>query len=469
MGIDRYDAPGLLDDFARIEGQAQQWSDAVSGWFDENIAIAQGNLSQGDTCQFYNQVKTQPVGAGYDQPMVWNGFPGTLRNRYGRTQALELAEHPVPLTQRMDGPGSYFVGGQWETLFYRPNDEYCEWHATRDEEGRITRVTFTSEPPEYWQAMHGDTLANMNGDPTYPFTGDPQLVLELYRELVSPLVQPEDLICPVDFVDARDPSRPVYRKGQYNPYNRWNTVDGVMHLTHPANTLSAEINLAAVATVLYQSGGRAVADPDALICCAQYGGTNRTSDPTIGSSVNALATLGAAVTLRNPVGLSMHHIDLTGFTMPSGEPIDPSFWQVVRGNAELGLIERAVFEVPAGEGYTVSDVSIGGVPITVGGQIAEHVVVNLVGTGAAIGSFNNSRVACDGSCCQDREQGQYLMYRQSVAPCAPSSQAAFDYPDPIATPPASSAAVALADNPAALGIATERPHSQRPHHRTRTV
>ena len=66
----------------------------------------------------------------------------------------------------------------------------------------------------------------------------------------------EDLICAVDLVDDSDPSDPfvVYKKGSYNPYNRWNTTDGIMHLTQPSNSLSAEILLGADATVLRASG-----------------------------------------------------------------------------------------------------------------------------------------------------------------------------------------------------------------------
>ena len=60
--------------------------------------------------------------------------------------------------------------------------------------------------------------------------------------------------------------------------------------------------------------GKLLIEPDALICYAAYGGPNRNSDPTIGATVNALARLGAYVTLRNPVGLYMDHIDLSGWS-----------------------------------------------------------------------------------------------------------------------------------------------------------
>ena len=70
-----------------------------------------------------------------------------------------------------------------------------------------------------------------------------------------------------------------------------------------------------------------MSDPDALIACAGYGGLNRNSDPTIGASVNELAALGFAVTLRNPVGLYMDHLDVTGWAKPDGTPVDPGYFR----------------------------------------------------------------------------------------------------------------------------------------------
>jgi hypothetical protein len=450
-----YDPPGFLDDFKAIPGQLEQWSAAVSGWFDGNIALISKALHAGPP-QFFNETKLEPPAPVLDQRIPWSGFPGTLRNRWGRELALTLADQPVPLTQRIDGPGSYFVGPVWEGLFYRPQDEYCEWHVERDAQGRIVRVTFTSEPPEYWQAMHGDTLPDVQNNPAYQFAGDKQLLLDLYREYVSPDVQLAELECADDLVDLTDPANPqvVYAKGAYNPYNRWNTTGGIMHLTHPANSLSAEINLAAEATILRQSGGRPVVDPEALICCSAYGGLNRTSDPTIGSTVNELAALGAYVTLRNPVGLAMHHIDLAGIATPQGEPIDASFFQVVRGDEVDGLIERAVFEVPAGEGYTVSDLTVGGTPISHGGQLAERIAVNIVGRAGGLGTFHNTPVRCVGSCCQDDEVGDLLSYRSAGNPCTPVASPAFDYPG--AVPLVAEAAVALAPAPRAHRLHTRR-------------
>jgi hypothetical protein len=173
-----------------------------------------------------------------------------------------------------------------------------------------------------------------------------------------------------------------------------------MHLGQPANTLGAEIQLASDATVLREKGGRLVTVADALVCCAGYGGPARSSDPTIGGDINALARLGAAVTIRNPVGLYMHDLNTQGWTKPNGEPIAwDEYFKVIRGNAAKGMIERAVLEVPKKEGFTISDIRIAGVPIRYGGQVAEHINIMIPGQAAALGSFKNKPLPCDTKCC----------------------------------------------------------------------
>ena len=182
---------------------------------------------------------------------------------------------------------------------------------------KIQRITFTSEPPEYWQALFG--FVPGGGDiPNASFPGDQDVLLELYRTLVSPEVRLEDLVA---VADTKHPSGDLLaRKGRYNIYNKWNTTHGIAHLNSPPNSLVAEIQLGGDATVLHNDPrGRLLVEPDALICYAGYGGPNRNSDPTIGATVNALARLGAYVTLRNPIGLYMDHIDLSGWQAPTGE------------------------------------------------------------------------------------------------------------------------------------------------------
>ena len=55
-----------------------------------------------------------------------------------------------------------------------------------------------------------------------------------------------------------------------------------MHLIHPSNTLSAEIDIAGQATVIRKdSDGNIITDPQELIQCSKYGNPGRNSDPSV--------------------------------------------------------------------------------------------------------------------------------------------------------------------------------------------
>jgi hypothetical protein len=132
----------------------------------------------------------------------------------------------------------------------------------------------------------------------------------------------------------------------------------------------------------------------ALIKCAQFGDDGRNSDPKIGFSVNQLARAGFAITLTNPVGLYMVDFDDGGWQFADGTPAT-GFLTVVRG--KKGKAIRAVFELPAAlkaKGLTVSDIRIGGTPITFGGQIAEHVTMGIEGAACRQGTIKTGLVPC---------------------------------------------------------------------------
>lgn len=374
--LNRYHPPAFLPDFNGIPDQLDAWHRAVSAWFDQIIASDQAAFG-GAVLQYFNAANFDPGGAQVEQAITWNAFPKELIRRYGRERALILADRLWPIERyKSPSPDPDDTAGTSGVL-YRPQEEYCEWNVLRrSESGKILRVTFTSEPPEYWQALSG----LVPGDPTVPladqhFPGDTDVLLGLYRELVSPEVQIDDLIPPDDIKDAA--GEIVAAKGQYNIYNKWNTSHGIAHLNSPPNSLVAEIKLGADATVLYADPkGRILVEPDALIGYAGYGGANRNSDPTIGASVNALARIGANITLRDPVGLYMDHIDLSGWQAPDKGNITDCV-RIVRGLP--GMIERMVLEVPDKRGFDLGDLTIAGSPIRYGGQIAECITVKLVG------------------------------------------------------------------------------------------
>jgi hypothetical protein len=402
--VQRFDPPGHLPDFHRIPGQLEQWHQAVSCWFDEARDVQKNRVPDGRV-QFFNPTTFDPGGPVLEQDITWNAFPKELLRLYGRERALREAEMLWPLTRY----APRFTGDIAKRTLYRPLNEYCEWHVVRDPNtSKIKKVVFTSEPPEYWQAMFGDTLKTNEGR-ELKFEGNRDLVLKLYRELVSDEVELEDLVASEDIVSEDPDEEPLVREGCYNPYNKWNTTHGIVHLCSPPNTLEAEITLAADASVIRKDRrtGRTLVEADALICCTGYGGPNRNSDPTIGGEVNALARLGAYVTLRNPVGLYMDYIDLIGWAAPDGRSVAECV-RITRGTP--GLIERLEVEVPPEWGFTVSDLTIGGVEIRNAAQIAECITVKLTGVAASLGALKDPKPAlCSERCWIDPHNATNLL------------------------------------------------------------
>ena len=329
----QFDPPGFLNDLD-VAGK-RAWSDWISQQLDDARAsdgTGSGVTNYGPRLQFFNPLVTPPSADATEKDISWSAFP----------RIVELDS--VSDKQR------------WRTADSSRDmqDEYCEWSIRRDPQTeKITRVTFTSEGPEYWKFL---AAAN------------PARLLALYQEHISTKVKMSDLV----------------RNGRYVARNRWNnsTTNGAMHLIQQNNTLGAEIELAAAATIVRLSGGQPITDVQELIQCGAYGQAERHSDPFIGASVNELARAKADVTLANPVGLYIAGLSVAGWQAPDGSnPMD--YWKVTRGTEEKTL--RAVYEVPAGKNFVVGDIRINNRPIEFGAQIADFITIKLTGLATRIG------------------------------------------------------------------------------------
>jgi hypothetical protein len=257
-------------------------------------------------------------------PVVWNAFPATLlRTATSQEQRWRDADSSR-----------------------RGQDEYCEWSVERNQQGTVTRVTFSTEVPEYFQHLA---------------ERDPDRLLETYRELVGPQVQLDELI-----VGGK------YRRD--NVHNR-STEGRLAHLIQPSNTLVAAVVLAAQATVLRQaSDGEPVTSAQELVRCGGLGEPLRNSDPQIAAAVNDAAATGAEISLQDPLGLYIDGLLTAGMQTPDGA--DPaSFWTVERGGP--GHAVRASYSVPPEHGYEVGDITLDGRPIRFGAQLADRVGVRL--------------------------------------------------------------------------------------------
>ena len=160
------------------------------------IAAGLSALRLGDSGgAFYDPTETD-VNVVATKTLTWMGFPRDVLlpgNRDNKPAAYATADADVALRD--------------------PQNEYFEWYVTRNAAGKITKLTFVTETPEYYQTL---------------WNTDPNLVLAIYQTLVSPAVTLADL-----------------QSGTaYNRFNRWNTTDGIVHYIQNINTLSAALGLA---------------------------------------------------------------------------------------------------------------------------------------------------------------------------------------------------------------------------------
>jgi hypothetical protein len=383
-----FQTPANIQDFQQASSY-QQWSDWISGQNDANIqtgyppcsyeAGVMDRYPEITQCQYYNPAHTTVSGTT-DSVISWNGFPNRIKSQYppGSNAIFPPAEPPKAVK---DDPflQHYFPDNTWQkyaNVLMRVQDEYLEWFATKDASGKVVRVDFTCEGPEYWQSM---------------YQWEKSTLLKLYQQFISPNVQMADL----EWTDPMDPSGGI----TYNPYNKWNTTQGIMHLNCPPNSLGAEINLAAFATVLRKNAeGQQITNFGDLIDCAQYGNPTRNSDPNIGGIVNSVCTGGEVITCTNPVGLYIQSWDFNNWTY-NGQAIPPAdlnqIVQIKRGYAAPnptapGRVLRLTIEVPEAlkSKYTLSEILVGNTSLQWGGQIALGITMSLAGTHGKLSGTN---------------------------------------------------------------------------------
>jgi hypothetical protein len=369
----RYEPPAGWNDFQGHPREQQ----ALRGWSNFILAHFRSNIddlrSEVPSPLFFSEAEQPIPQQTRSIPVPWNGFPKVLALQHGGSgEAAWQAADALGVIRASAADGSTVE------LPFRPQDEYLEWLAITDDGGNVTRYVFTCEGPEYW--AH---LAKV----------DRKLLLERYRQLVGEEVELQDLL----FEQRVRLGRRLFEAGDYNPWNVWNTERGIVNLTHPANTLGAEINLAARATIPRRDGtGQLVTDAKRLACCSDFGAPNRSSDPTIGQAVNLAVQGGISVTLENPVGLYIRSIDLGRISGPDGERLD-DWWRITRGEPEYGL--RAEFGPPDRTSFGMTDVRVKGTPLRRGGQLAEVITMALYARAHDFGLPDSPMLPCVSRCC----------------------------------------------------------------------
>ncbi|TFW31353.1 hypothetical protein [Massilia horti] len=421
--LQRFTLPACNNDFpdnpVLYQKLATAWSQNVDGFTRQAIA---GNpwTSSFAAAQngYYNPLTTTIPGGAAAVDVAWIAFPNRLIQYLGQDQTpanpyhlpkamlYQLADtgalvnYPIPVTRcpQADWSGELKAYGPYGPRGWL--DEYCEFSVARDARGKMVRIDFTCENPEYYQTL---------------WSVSPERVAEVYTaalnfgapqaQWVSVSVEDLQLVDPVTHKPVIDPQ--TGRPG-YNPLNKWNSgtvamrangkfSGGAMHLTATPNTLQTELGLGAGATVQRSSGNL---DPQALICCGVFGQNYRNSDPHIGQTINLAVGAGTNISLADPPGLYIQMPSFAQYQLPADPKLPPGAsaadcWHIVRGFETLidpitktpypgSFILHAAFQLPlawvkAGVSFTLEDITIDGTPITCGSQVMETFEVALFG------------------------------------------------------------------------------------------
>jgi hypothetical protein len=313
--VSRFDTPGSLS------SDAPPGSRLYDRWHSRIAKLLKQRTPGSGRGEFFD-----PSGSDFapelEPSYVWTGFP-----------------RPHLVVDHRDDREAAFAAGESR----RAQHEYLEWHVTRtvpgDELSKITKVTFVTETPEYWEDLA---------------ESEPKRLLELYQELADPAVEMEDLF------DGDE---------NYVRDNPWNSERGIVHYIMDINGIAPLINAEQDTPI----GPEAVDNYDAMPLRFANGTPLLTAaDSRFSLDIGVLSRQGLSLTVREPVGLYVVDWDDTGWTKPDGSPVG-DYWRIVRGSAGAAL--RLEYEVPASEGFVVGDISIGGRPIRFGGQLAEHITV----------------------------------------------------------------------------------------------
>jgi hypothetical protein len=387
LGTFQFRTPANIQDFldnpTKQKALVALWNTNLNGFIQQGMLGNPFNATNTPaTTNYYNPIDSNPPSSPAN--VQWLAFPGRLAYNFPtatQNQLNQMADTgvmPGQINNDPCGSGSpapYFPYGPrgWQ-------DEYCEWAITRNTAGKITRIDFTCENPEYWNSL---------------WRIDPNKVLSLYQSILG---KPQITLADLSLPGVIDPAT---QQPAYNPLNVWNTgpvsnatQGGAVHLTSTPNTLQTEIGLASAATVQRNNPPGSTGNTswpssqyNDLLCDAQYGQKHRNSDPNIGGTVNSFVTKGFIVTLADPPGLYIQQPDFSSYQTPDNTNAS-AFWTVVRGSKTLNdqngnplpgnFILHAVFEVPAEKGYTISDITIGGNPVSWGSQVAATFKMQIV-------------------------------------------------------------------------------------------
>lgn len=367
-------------------------------------------------------VNLPPTNATTTPILAWGGFPKLVERRAPWPDLPPLPDDPDGRWRAAEhhgvedwGDGTVFVDQDGQNIGSKSletrdrQDEYLEWTVRRDANSKMTRAIFVAEGYDYFAAL---------------FDSQPETVRDLYREFTQDAnITVDDLRAPKGiYINTVSPENEIVKAGGFNPRNRFNLDPGIVHLSHRANSLGAEVNLAGVSALTRHGvdSTQALDDTDAekLLCCSKGGEPNRNSDPLIGQQAYGLALKKHRYTLSDPVGLYIAEVAEQRIKLPDGTtPIPREWWTVIRGDGlwtDASRVLRLEFAVPPSEHLTLNDLLIDGLPVRYPGQLASLLSVHLfVTVWPDLNAQPLDPVRCRATCCQ-QDNSELLMLSNGI-------------------------------------------------------
>ena len=388
-----FDAPGGLKDFHDPSQWHQVMRDNAAEIIIDLVAAAlqkkpdsvspQDIMHVAPTLAYVNPAVTPPPQDATTTAIApWGGFPRAVVRRAPWTEYPQNPDDPSGIFRAVEHLGDedhrpgLFVD-QDNTVLDLPvrdrQDEYLEWAVRCNPDGQITKIIFVAEGYDYFTEL---------------FDKDERRVLEIYKDFTeNTSLQVDDLRAKKGVYRklADGSKRTVAKPGSFNPRNRFNISPGIVHLSHRANSLGAEVNLAGVSGITRKDTKRNTldsTDAERILCCSEGGNPDRNSDPLIAQQAYALVLRGNRFTLANPVGLYIAGIAEERLLQPDNRTAVPrEWWKIVRGHdlwtAGQSRVLRLELEVPASENFVVGNLLVDGSPIKYAGQLADLITVHL--------------------------------------------------------------------------------------------
>lgn len=439
----------------------------LDAWHDHHVGLAEQSLdfmrralppgTDPSVIPYVNPAAVEVPAERTPTPVQWDGFPEAVGKRFPGSARYPQSEHlgfedwfgfGIPDLPIVDVKTQKEV--DIDCRVRDRQDEYLEWHA-REVDGVLRSVTFVCEGWDYYHFLFQQGEEGR------------QYVAQRYRDCTGDeSITPEDLEAPaaLGFRLPNGRVRGFVLPGELNPRNRFNRENGIVHLSHRANNLGAEVRLAVTSALPRRdANGKLVLGGDAkrLMCCTLAGDPARSSDPNIAAGAYLAVTdpeTPQRFTLTDPIGLYIADFAYGSLQHPNGESASRDYWTVERGkdadpidDRTQSRILRLHLEIPERDGV-LGEMLIEGSPIEHPAQLAELVRMHLlVDTWNAPEGIEVPSIDCDGGCCRDTETTLLASYTAEEGPqCGPGAVDA--YPDLLkrtgADAPAPAPAVAAA-------------------------